>query len=98
MCVELLIHHSFLGWMIRIVENLVEDPSRLVDPFGELEEDVNDEDDAAVENRPSNTPGSPAYTILKGYLDQLCNYYSNVNIRNIFYMVRLYSLLPISYP
>ena len=69
-----------------IVENLVEDPSRLVDPFGELEEDVDDEDDA-VENRPSNTPGSPAYTILKGYLDRLCNYYSNVNIRNIFYMV-----------
>ena len=36
-----------------IVKNLVEDPSRLVDPFGELEEDANDEDDA-VENRPSN--------------------------------------------
>ena len=69
-----------------IVENLVEDPSRLVDPFGELEEDVDDEDDA-MDNRPSNTPGSPAYTTLKAYLDRLCNYYSNVSIRNIFYMV-----------
>ena len=58
-----------------IVENLVEDPSRLVDPFGELEEDVDDEDDA-LDNRPTNTPGSPAYTTLKDYLDRLCFRYA----------------------